>query len=794
MELPDPRNPAHSKDRPETIPADVLGSRADQESVTMSIGVPGVANAIQTSYPEWATGRVHSEAIDPGWHSAGPGSRIVSLPRTPSARQRIDYRRLALAFFRRWILASIVGSLVGIVTGVITWAVVPAAKYTATARLQVAAVPPMFMYKTRETTTDYAMFRQTQLALLKSQQVIDAALRSSDVAELKGVETKDDPGEWLREQLSVSFASGSEVLEIALSGDDPKTVAALVNAITGAYLDEVVNVDHLDRQRRFEGLKEIWKKYESDLRQKREQLRKIAEAIGSDDKKALTLQKQYEVDRQDLVRRNLIEVHGELLKRRAELEFAGDKNAKEPGGSSRKASEAEIEAELLKDPLIATHTENIRQYKEELTQQSRTIRNPGLDPSISLIRNKIRAEELAMSQRRKKMRPFVASQVLEVPNQEGTGKTEALRDQVAMLEKLESQYEHELRSIKEEMKVFNGKTFDFGLLQADVELDEKAAREVGDEIRHVELELNQASPRIKTFEKAKVPHVKDQDKKIRLSVMAGGAAFLLMVLAITFREYQTQRVGFAEDVVCTTGMTVMGTLPVLRRRGREKLGQIQGAEDQRRKDLLVESIDMTRLMLIRATQPQSLRVVMITSAAPGEGKTSLSSHLAVSLSRTGRRTLLLDFDLRNPTLHHILEAPRGPGLSEYLRGEVELADIIRPTAVAHLSLISAGNCDDLALAALAQRDLGSMFRTLKTAFDFVVVDTSPVLSVADPLVIGLQVDTVVFAVMNDLSRIPDVLTAYNRLITLGIRVLGAVVAGERIGSKYYYTRTYDGNQ
>ncbi len=82
-----------------------------------------------------------------------------------------------------------------------------------------------------------------------------------------------------------------------------------------------------------------------------------------------------------------------------------------------------------------------------------------------------------------------------------------------------------------------------------------------------------------------------------------------------------------------------------------------------------------------------------------------------------------------------------------------------------------------------------MFRTLKTAFDFVVVDTSPVLSVADPLVIGLHVDTVVFAVMNDVSRIPDVLTAHRRLIALGIRVLGAVVAGERDGSKYYYTRT-----
>jgi len=755
----------------------------------MSIGVPGVANAIQTSYPEWAAGNLHSAAIGPSSQIGSPELKIVALPRTSGARPSIDYHRLAMAFFRRWILASIVGSLVGAVTGTITWTVVPAAKYTAVARLHVASVTPMFMYKTREReiTADYAMFRQTQLALLKSQQVIDTALRSNGVAELKGVKAKEDPAEWLQEQLSVSFASGSEVLEIALSGDDPKTVAALVNAMTSAYLDEVVNVDHLDRQRRLEGLKEIWKKYENGLRQKREQLRKIAEAIGSDDKKALTLQKQYEVDRQDLIRRNLIEVHGELLKRRAELEFAGDKNARDSGSSSRKANDAEIEAELLRDPLIAKHMNNISKYKADITKSSRTSRNPRLDPSISLIWSEIRAEELALRQRRKQIRPLVESQIMSEANPQGTGKSNALGDQVAMLEKLESQYEHELRSIKEETRQFNGKSFDFGLLQAEVELDEKAAKEVGDEMRHVELELNQAPPRIKTFEKAKVPRAKDQDKKFRISLLAGGGAFLLMIIAITLREYQAQRVGFAEDVARTTGMTVMGTLPVLRRR-RANGRQVQGMEDPRRKDLLVESIDTTRLMLIRATQPHSLRVVMITSAASGEGKSSLSSHLAVSLSRSGRRTALLDFDLRNPTLHHLLDAPLAPGLSEYLRGEVELVDIIRPTALSNLALISAGNCDDKALTALAQRDLGSMFRTIKAAFDFVVVDTSPVLSVADPLVIGLQVDTVVFAVMNDFSRIPDVLTAYNRLTSLGIHVLGAVVAGTRGGANYYYSK------
>jgi capsular exopolysaccharide synthesis family protein len=579
-------------------------------------------------------------------------------------------------------------------------------------------------------------------------------------------------------------------LEIALSGDDPIMVAALVNAVTTAYLDEVVNVDHVERQRRFEGLKEIWKKYESDLRRKREQLRAIAEAIGSDDKKALTLQKQYEIDRQDLVRRNLIEVHGELLKRRAELEFAGERNERVLNGPGRQATEEAIEAELLNDPAIAQHLENIRRYKEEIMQQSRIVRNPGSDPGTSSIRMKIREEEIALSKRRKTIRPFIASQLLNVNvADKGTARNiEALRDQVAMLERLESQYQHELQSIKEETRNFYGKSFDFGLLQDEVELDEKAAREVGDELRHVELELNQAPPRIKTFEKAKVPRVKDQGRKVKISLMSGGAAFLLIVLAITFWEYQAQRVGFAHDVVQTTGMGVVGTLPALASRSRENLALGRKSAALLRANLLLESIDTTRLMLLRATQAESLRVVMIASAVSGEGKTSLASHLAVSLSRSGRRTLLLDSDIRKPNLHQIFEAPLAPGLCEHLRGEVELSDAIRPTPIGNLALMSAGNIDDKALTLLAQRDLRPMFNTLRNEFDFVIVDSSPILSVADPLLVGLQVDAVVFAVMNNLSRIPDVFKAHNRLIALGVRVLGAVVAGTREGlSSSVYT-------
>ncbi len=787
-----PLNPGHPSHRSAESPTEGPGPSFGPRPMSVSIGVPDVAYNFQSSSADWAGAErsLNARPVAPGPPNVQLPVRGAALPQDSVAKRGIDYRHLARAFFRRWIPASILGLVASLIVAAVTWNVVPAAKYTATARLHVASVPPTFLYKTREAATDYSMFRQTQLALLKSQQVLDSALGSPEVAELKVLPNMVDPSDWLREQLSISFASGSEVLEISLSGDHPQMVAVLVNAVMAAYMDEVVNADHIERKRRLEKLKEIWKNYDADLKLKREQLREIAAAIGSDDKKALTLQKQYEIDRQDLVRRNLIEVHGELLKRRAELEFASDQGEGLSQQPAPGPDASELEAALQNDPAIARHAENIRRYKEELVNQSRAVRKPGLDPSISAIRNRINAEQLALANRRKQIRPLLAAELRRGNGGESSpDKARALRDHVAMLEKLEGQYEHELNSIKQETRSFNGKSFDFGLLQTEVELDEKAAVEVGDEIRHVELELNQAAPRIRTFEKAKTPRMKDHDRKYRLTAMSGAAAFILILAAMTFWEYQAQRVGLADDVTLTTGMSLVGTLPAvsLPRSSRQSLSR--AGSSSRRTDLLIESIDTTRLMLFRAAQDASHRVVMITSAVPGEGKTSLASHLAVSVARSGRRTLLVDCDLRKPCIHDLFDAPLSPGLCDYLRGEVELQDVVRTTALSNLALISAGALDDQALTALARSDLRPMFSTLKSSFDFVIVDSSPILNVADSLLVGQNVDALIFSVMNDVSRIPDVATAYNRVTALGMEVLGAVLAGTREGtpgSSYSY--------
>src|SRR5262249_47327868 len=131
-----------------------------------------------------------------------------------------------------------------------------------------------------------------------------------------------------------------------------------------------------------------------------------------------------------------------------------------------------------------------------------------------------------------------------------------------------------------------------------------------------------------------------------------------------------------------------------------------------------------------------------------------------------------------------------PGLSEVLRGEVVLTDAVRPGPVENLAVLPAGQRDERTLQALARGRAGAVWDELKETYEFIVIDSPPVLPVADALLIGQQADGVVFSVLQEVSRLPSIYAAYERLTMLNIRILGAVVNGSEAplyGSAYVYT-------
>jgi capsular exopolysaccharide synthesis family protein len=232
-------------------------------------------------------------------------------------------------------------------------------------------------------------------------------------------------------------------------------------------------------------------------------------------------------------------------------------------------------------------------------------------------------------------------------------------------------------------------------------------------------------------------------------------------------------------------MNLVGVIPDMAQRYPRRRGKDQDEADS----LLSEAVDATRTMLLRAAKEESLQVVMITSAQSGEGKTLLSTHLAASIAQIGHKVLLIDGDLRNPIAHQVFGLESTPGLCELLRGDVALDDVIKPTPIDLLAMITAGRWDSRATRALAQDGTGEMLRQLRARYDFIIVDSSPVLPVVDPLLIGQHVDGTVLSVLRDVSRMSRVYAAHQRLTAAGVRVLGAVVNGDRgehYGAKYGY--------
>jgi capsular exopolysaccharide synthesis family protein len=172
-----------------------------------------------------------------------------------------------------------------------------------------------------------------------------------------------------------------------------------------------------------------------------------------------------------------------------------------------------------------------------------------------------------------------------------------------------------------------------------------------------------------------------------------------------------------------------------------------------------------------------VRTLLVTSAVDGEGKTSLAGHLAISLTRAGFRTLLVDGDVQAPSAHGLFDVPAAPGLCEVLRGDVTVHDAIHPTALPGLSVLPAGAWDLIARQAL----VGNRWRTVKddleASYDFVVIDSGPVLLVSDSLLLARDADGVLLSVLIDHSRVSSVEETRDRLRTVGANVLGVVVNG-----------------
>ena len=189
-----------------------------------------------------------------------------------------------------------------------------------------------------------------------------------------------------------------------------------------------------------------------------------------------------------------------------------------------------------------------------------------------------------------------------------------------------------------------------------------------------------------------------------------------------------------------------------------------------------EALRTIRASLLFSSVDNPMQVLMVTSASEGEGKTSLAANLAVTLAQSSHRTLLIDADLRSPSCDRYFNIdPARPGLADILVGHRQLGECVVQIDTEDLFVLPAGSDTPNPAEMLGSKKMSELLEYLTKGYDYIVIDSPPVLPVADPLLLSRFVDSTLFVVRSGETRKPAAKEAIARLRRAGARIAGMIV-------------------
>lgn len=268
-----------------------------------------------------------------------------------------------------------------------------------------------------------------------------------------------------------------------------------------------------------------------------------------------------------------------------------------------------------------------------------------------------------------------------------------------------------------------------------------------------------------------------------LGLMGGiGLALLLNLLDNSVRD--------PEEIERLVHLANLGLVPRVNLKAQPTNIPVELMAHYQRDQGLSEAYRSIRTSLMFATPGGAPKVLMVTSATPGEGKTTSIVSLGIVLAQTGASVLLIDGDLRKPRLHKVFNVPRGPGLTEYLvQGDM---DHFYATPVENLTLMASGTPPPNPAELLSSGATDRMFEEMSKRFDYVLIDSAPVMGLADPIVLSTKVKGVLLVSGSGIVSRGALREAVKRLRAVDAPLVGSLLnLVEPHSSEYsYYNRYY----
>ena len=310
-------------------------------------------------------------------------------------------------------------------------------------------------------------------------------------------------------------------------------------------------------------------------------------------------------------------------------------------------------------------------------------------------------------------------------------------------------------------------------------------------------------------------------KNMLIGLILGIGLGVGIIFLIEYLDNTVRSVDYIEKL----NLTVLGIIPLVgasykQKNGKTKKGEDNGVKgmftrptgDNLRRHLVTredpkspvsESYRMIRTNLLYSKSDKPIKSILVSSPGPGEGKSTIVTNLAITFANLGKKTVLVDGDLRRPVVHRIFDIDRDPGLSHYLSAnEDEIASLINKTEIKNLSVIPAGITPPNPSELLGSKRMTDLIIKLKQDFDMVLIDSPPITAVTDATMVSHEVDSLVLVVKAGSTYKESLMRALSSLKGLDINLAGAVLNSVSKNSSHdsytyyyqYYHQYYGGSQ
>jgi capsular exopolysaccharide synthesis family protein len=594
-------------------------------------------------------------------------------------------------------------------------------------------------------------------------------LRAVGIIPSAGNGSDDDAATWaavddnVTKRLDVRTDGKSYVMYVGFDGADPQVSSSVVNTVMKRFLTnqiESYNKSFIDAN--------AWVKERSEeLRHEVEDADKKVQAYLTAHSLVAT-QTGGTVSGQQLADLNTQLSLARADRAQAEARYGQAQTESKLASDAGAASSAEV----LNSPLI----QKLRQQEAEAMQKRAEMatRLGPTHPQIQAIKNEINNVHGQIQLETRKV-------------------LTSLQNQVVITRTREQTLEKQLSGLQD--KATEVADSQVGLNQLQKEADTKrnvyqtflaTAQQTADPSR-----INQANARVVS---SAIPPVDPTSPNKKLFAIAGlFIGFLASGATILFVSELDHGFETAADIESMLGLPVLGTLPMIRRRSprRHGLGQelIEGPHSPVSETLRGIRVALKSL----AADPDVTQVVLVTSAEPSEGKTSFASAMAAIAARDGQRVLVVDSDLRRPRFHRMFRSEPGPALQDVLRGGKGWTDAIRTDPESGAHCLTAHERTDSPVSLLSSGHWDIFLNEARKVYDLIILDSPPVIQVADALTLADYADTTIFIVAHRSTPRHMIEEALRRFGTVRKPIAGVVLSkapGTMIMGRSYYSGYY----